>query len=166
MQEVLIVTYCDRCYQDDQTKNDAAHTVEVSIGTDQARLDLCPRCDEELLAPLRELLRTRGPAQRALEKAAGNGAEQRPARVRPDVSVRCGECDTQIALRNRGSHSRASHGCDPQEIQWYFGDDVTEVWACSCGLAFPNEHGRTTHAHRVGHPLPEATGPQAPPRAA
>ena len=166
MQEVLIVTYCDRCYQDDQAKTDATLTVQVSIGNDEARLDLCERCDQALLEPLRELLRTRGPAQRALERAAGAGGSDRPARVRPDVSVRCGECGTENALRNRGSHSRASHGCDPQDIKWYFGDDVTGVWACSGGLAFPNEHGRTTHAHRVGHPLPEETGPQAPPRAA
>lgn len=167
MQEVLIVTYCDRCYQGTETKVDASQTVEVSVGGDQARLDLCENCDADVLEPVRQLIRTRAAAQRALEKSAGaaGGEEQRPTRTRQDVSVRCGRCETHIALRNRGSHARASHGCKPQDIEWYFGEEVKQVWACTCGLAFPNEHGRTTHAHRTSHPLPDINGPQEPPRA-
>ncbi|XVQ09360.1 hypothetical protein ACQP1W_43660 [Spirillospora sp. CA-255316] len=43
MQKVVIATYCDCCYQADQTKIETSFTVEVGIGVDQARPDLCPR---------------------------------------------------------------------------------------------------------------------------
>ncbi|MFC5745581.1 hypothetical protein [Actinomadura rugatobispora] len=165
----MIATYCDRCYQADQTKTETSLTIEVSIGTDQARLDLCPRCDQGLLDPLRELISTRAAAQRALDRSAGASPEtedtgQASARTFPNVAVRCGHCQSEIALRSRSNHARNRHGCKPQDITWDFGEDIAEVWICTCDLAFPTEHGRNTHAHRTGHALPDPSGPQPPPR--
>ncbi|GAA2444170.1 hypothetical protein GCM10010191_71080 [Actinomadura vinacea] len=169
MQEIVIATYCDRCYQADQTKTETSFTVEVSIGVDQARLDLCPRCDQDLLEPVRELISTRAAAQRALDRSAGSSSdaeetEERAPRPNSNVAVRCGRCQAQIALRSRGNHARNSHACKPQDITWSFGEEVTEVWICTCELAFPTEHGRNTHAHRTGHALPDPSGPQPPSR--
>ncbi|XVQ06987.1 hypothetical protein ACQP1W_30660 [Spirillospora sp. CA-255316] len=172
MQEVVIATYCDRCYQADQTRTETSFTVEVNIGADQARLDLCSRCDQDLLDPVRELIRTRAAAQRALDRSAGGvpagstsdteETGERAQRPNSNVAVRCGQCQAQIALRSRGNHARNSHGCKPQDITWSFGEEVTEVWVCTCDLAFPTEHGRNAHARRTGHALPDPSGPQPP----
>jgi hypothetical protein len=179
MQEVVIATYCDRCYQADQTKTETSFTVEVSIGGDRARLDLCAGCDQDLLDPVRELIRTRAAAQRALDRSAGsspdtqdtgdsgntgNTGQSRQNAPRPtsNPTVRCGQCQAQVALRSRGNHARNSHGCKPQDITWTFGEEVSEVWTCTCELPFPTEHGRNTHARRTGHPLPDPSGPPLP----
>jgi hypothetical protein len=172
MQEVLILTYCDNCFQSEdagRVKTEATVTAEVRVGDEEARLDLCERCDQELLAPLRGLISTRAAAQRVLDRAAaadggtdtdGTG-RSRSRSERPNITARCSICESSVHLRNRGQHARDRHQTEPQDITWTFGPEVTELWTCSCGLPFPTEHGRTTHAHRAGHPLPESEKPDS-----
>lgn len=86
MQEIVILTFCDNCYQNGPTvpvgpaaangqdsggpvKTEACVTVSVSIGDASARLDLCEHCDHALLASLRQLVSTRAAAQQALDKS-------------------------------------------------------------------------------------------------
>jgi hypothetical protein len=165
MQEIVVATYCDRCYQTDKAKVEATDTVEVVVGEQKARLDLCQRCNGEFLDPLRALVRAREAAQRALDKSTGSTREPRTPRSRPSPLARCGQCDTSVQIRHRGTHARTRHdGAQPENLTWYF-DDAEKIWLCSCGLPFPTEHGRNTHTHRTGHPLPEDAGPQTPPAA-
>lgn len=161
MQELVIVSYCDRCYQAGKTKVEATDTVEVVVGEQGARLDLCDRCNQEFLDPVRALVRAREAAQRALDKSTGSAIrEPRRPRSEPGSAARCGQCDASVQIRYRGAHARNRHsGAKPEDLTWYL-DDVDKVWACSCGLPFPTEHGRNTHAYRTGHPIPDDSGPQ------
>lgn len=163
MQELVVLSYCDRCYQTDKTKVEATSTVEVIVGEQKARLDLCERCNQEFLDPVRALVRAREGAQRALDKSTGNATtEPHTPRSHSGPLARCGQCDTSVQVRHRGAHARTRHnGANPEDLTWYF-DDVDKVWECSCGLPFPTEHGRNTHTHRTGHTLPEDPGPQIP----
>lgn len=168
MQELVIVSFCDRCFQTGKAKVKATVTEEdVVVGEQKARLDLCDQCDQELLDPVRALVRAREAAQRALDKSTGTiTREPRVPRSQPGPLAQCGRCGDAVQIRHRGAHARARHdGAGPEDLTWYFGDDVDKIWACSCGLPFPTEHGRNTHAHRTGHPVPEDGGPQTPPRA-
>lgn len=168
MQELVILSFCDRCFQTGKSKVKATVTEEdVVVGEQKARLDLCERCDQELLGPIRALVRAREAAQRALDKSTGTSTrEPRAPRPRLGPLTRCGQCGDSVEVRQRGTHARARHGgANPEDLTWYFDDDVDKVWMCSCGLPFPSEHGRNTHAHRIGHPLPEDDGPQTPPTA-
>jgi hypothetical protein len=163
MQELVILSYCDYCFQTDRTKVEATDAVEVVISEQKARLDLCERCNREILDPVRTLIRAREAAQRALDKSAGTagvGQEPRGSRSPTGPLARCGECGDSVQVRHRGKHARNRHSADPEDLTWYF-DDVDTVWACSCGLPFPTEHGRNTHARRTGHPMPEDAGLQA-----
>jgi hypothetical protein len=165
MQEIVVVSYCDRCYQTDKTKVEAADEVEMVVGEQKARLDLCERCNREFLDPLRALVRSREATQRALDKSTGTATrEPRARRSQPGPLTRC-QCGYTVQVRHRGAHARNRHdGAKPEDLTWSF-DDVEKIWACSCGLPFPTEHGRNTHAHRTGHSLPEYAGSQTPPTA-
>jgi hypothetical protein len=184
MQELVIVSYCDRCYQTDKSKVEASDEVEVVVGEQKARLDLCDPCNRDLFDPVRALMRAREAAQRAVDKSTGaatrkssttaresstapqesSTAPQEPRAPAPKAGplARCGQCGEAVQIRLRGQHARSHHdGAKPEDLTWHF-DDVDKVWACSCGLSFPTEHGRNTHSRRIGHPLPEDTGPQTP----
>jgi hypothetical protein len=162
MQEIVIFSYCDRCYQADSTKVETTDEVEVAVGEQMARLDLCDRCNRELLDPIRALVRAREAAQRALDKSTGGSSRKRRAsRALPGPPARC-QCGAAMQVRQRGAHARTRHdGANPEDLTWYF-DDVEKVWVCSCGLPFASEHGRDIHTRRSGHSLPEDSGPQAP----
>lgn len=166
MQEIVVATFCDRCYQTDKTKVEATDEVEVTVGEQKARLDLCQRCNQVLLDPLRALLKAREAAQRALDKSTSTTTrEPRARRPRSGPLARCGKCDAHVEVRHRSTHARTRHdGATPEDLTWYF-DDLTEVWPCSCGLPFPTEHSRNTHSRRASHPLPDDTGPRASPAA-
>jgi len=161
MQELVIVSSCDRCYQTDKVKVSAAATIKVVIGGHSAQLDLCERCNQEFLDPVRVLLRARHAAQRALDKSTRTSAP--PARgPQPQIGprTRCGQCNTSILIRHRARHARKHHDADPQDLTWYL-DDVEKLWRCSCGLPFPTERSRNAHARSAGHQLPDATGAEA-----
>jgi hypothetical protein len=163
MQELVIVSYCDRCYQTDKAKVDATGEVEVVVGEQKARLDLCDSCNQDLLDPVRTLLRAREAAQRALDKSTSTAARESREPEPPSTPlVRCDQCGDEMQIRHRGQHARTRHYvAKPEELTWHF-DDVDTVWTCSCGLPFPTEHGRNTHCRRTRHPLPEEAGPQTP----
>lgn len=91
MQDIQVHIWCDQHYSSEQTRV-GAHSYVLSLpGTQNAELDLCAECAQEMLQPLAALLATAGrPAQVMSRPSAGKGPGKAAGRG-PDRAASGGE---------------------------------------------------------------------------
>lgn len=137
--------------------------VPLAVDGEQAEVDACPDCDSRHLEPLRRLLKVIG----SRTEHAG-GADDSPQPERDAAMSQCPICPSWMDVRSRLGHAKKVHAhLNPGEIDWRYGEDVNEVWLCTCGLTFPSFRGRNMHARRTDHPncnIPENDVTQEPKR--
>lgn len=147
MQEVQVVSWCDWHLKRDGVKVPARNDERTKLGVDDmvADTDLCLECEGLLAAPLRELL-----------KAIGSRTERpEPKKELPDgsrapVMSQCPECMIWMDIRSRTNHVEVKHPeLKPGEMDWRYGEDVEQVWSCTCGVTFPAAKGRDMHVRHV-----------------
>jgi len=141
MQEGQIVVWSDRHFKRDGEKMLArSKPVRLAIDELSAEVDFCQECDDDLVLPLRELLRALGSRTEQAENEADVTA----------VRALCQLCQTWMDVRSRSTHSRNKHpDMRPGAVEWRYGEDVEELWLCMCGVTFPTFRGRSAHVRRA-----------------
>lgn len=157
MQEHMIIHYCDHCLLTRGVRvSETVHPYPVTVGTQQAELDLCDQGADLLLAPLTELLAAIG--RRAIITTPPEEDQEGEARTQ------CPLCSKWMSARNRQKHANKSHGIEAGQIVWRYGPEVEYVWPCSCGMTFHHPHGRSRHASYFDHETGPADKTIEPPR--
>lgn len=115
MQEIKIISWCDRCGQTG-VRREAEQTLALSLpGHADRELDLCSECLLAAYAPLATLVAEASrPAERSAQRATGAQAAPAASRTRtqpsPDQRVTCPVCFmTSSTQKGFSQHYRAYH---------------------------------------------------------
>lgn len=158
MQEFQIVRWCDWHLKRDGEKVPAKRSTPLAVDNENAEVDLCPSCEEQIAGPIRELLKAIGSRVERPEPK-----EESEDGTRAPVLSQCPLCPRWMDVRSRTGHVKGKHpGMSPGEIDWRYSEDFDQVWACGCGLTFPAARGRDMHVRRGDKPeclIPEGDTP-------
>lgn len=135
-----IVTWCDRCLDDDQRSASKSHRVSID-GYDRL-IDLCPDHAKEYLDVLRELIERVG--QRVETTTTGQATTTTPP-VRMYDKVRCGICNAEFRRQYMNAHAATRHDGNLSIL----GEDLPAYRCGDCGNFFTTKQGLTMHTQRV-----------------